>query len=89
MVAVERALARARGAPAGVTRRRSAASIAAALDGLPSSTRRRSRPGRFGEGVPVPALVAALRKARRPTPGQWLHWGATSQDIVEWGSPCA
>ncbi|HSF64816.1 MAG TPA: lyase family protein [Paracoccaceae bacterium] len=35
-------------------------------------------------GVPVPALIAAFRKAAQaPEMTQWLHWGATSQDIVD------
>lgn len=35
-------------------------------------------------GVPVPALVAAFRKAMQaPDHAQYLHWGATSQDIVD------
>lgn len=35
-------------------------------------------------GVPVPALLAAFRKAAQaPDMTQWLHWGATSQDIVD------
>ncbi|MBI1219162.1 MAG: hypothetical protein GC186_11495 [Rhodobacteraceae bacterium] len=34
--------------------------------------------------VPVPALVAAFRKAlEAPDHAQWLHWGATSQDIID------
>lgn len=37
-------------------------------------------------GVPVPALVAAFRKAMNaPDHAQFLHWGATSQDIMETG----
>ena len=37
-------------------------------------------------GVPVPALVAAFRKAMRaPDHAQYLHWGATSQDIMDTG----
>ncbi|WP_199257746.1 lyase family protein [Paracoccus binzhouensis] len=37
-------------------------------------------------GVPVPALVAAFRKAMQaPDHAQYLHWGATSQDIMETG----
>lgn len=37
-------------------------------------------------GVPVPALVAAFRKAMNaPDHAQYLHWGATSQDIMETG----
>ncbi|MEX5729868.1 3-carboxy-cis,cis-muconate cycloisomerase [Rhodovulum iodosum] len=34
--------------------------------------------------VPVPALVAAFRKAMEaPEHGQYVHWGATSQDIID------
>lgn len=35
-------------------------------------------------GVPVPGLLAAFRKAAEaPELMRWLHWGATSQDIVD------
>lgn len=35
-------------------------------------------------GVPVPALIAAFRKsAEAPEMTAWLHWGATSQDIMD------
>jgi 3-carboxy-cis,cis-muconate cycloisomerase len=35
-------------------------------------------------GVPVPALVTAFRKAAMaPEHAQWLHWGATSQDVMD------
>lgn len=35
-------------------------------------------------GVPVPGLLAAFRKeAQAPGPMQYLHWGATSQDIMD------
>lgn len=35
-------------------------------------------------GVPVPALVEAFRKAMEsPKHAQYMHWGATSQDIVD------
>ena len=35
-------------------------------------------------GVPVPALVSAFRKAMEaPDYAQYLHWGATSQDIMD------
>ena len=35
-------------------------------------------------GVPIPALLAAFRKAAEaPEPMQYLHWGATSQDIMD------
>ncbi len=34
--------------------------------------------------VPVPGLIAAARKAlEAPEHSQWLHWGATSQDIID------
>lgn len=37
-------------------------------------------------GVPVPALVAAFRKAMEaPEHAQYIHWGATSQDIMDTG----
>lgn len=35
-------------------------------------------------GVPVPTLVAAFRKGTEaPDMTRWLHWGATSQDIMD------
>lgn len=40
--------------------------------------------GAASDGVPVPALVAAFRKAMEaPDHAQYLHWGATSQDILD------
>ena len=39
--------------------------------------------GTVSSGVPVPALVEKLRAALPEGPGQWLHWGATSQDVVD------
>ena len=37
-------------------------------------------------GVPVPALVAAFRKEMKaPEHAQYVHWGATSQDIMDTG----
>lgn len=37
-------------------------------------------------GIPVPALVAAMRKAMEaPEHAQYLHWGATTQDIMDTG----
>ena len=36
------------------------------------------------DGVPVPALLAAFRQAMgAPARAQYLHWGATSQDIMD------
>ena len=46
-------------------------------------------PGGLGAGVaanavPVPGLVAAFREAMQaPEHASWLHWGATSQDIMD------
>jgi len=38
------------------------------------------------DGVPVPALIAALRATMEsPEHAQYLHWGATSQDIMDTG----
>ena len=34
-------------------------------------------------GVPVPALVAAFRAVLPAGAAAWVHWGATSQDIVD------
>ena len=34
-------------------------------------------------GVPLPALLVELRKALPPELARWLHWGATSQDIID------
>lgn len=35
------------------------------------------------DGVAAPALVAELKRQMPPAVAQWLHWGATSQDIAE------
>ncbi len=39
--------------------------------------------GTRSAGVPVPALVAELRKVTGEEAGKWLHWGATSQDVMD------
>lgn len=41
------------------------------------------REGTVAAGVPVPALVAALREIAGADAGTWLHWGATSQDVMD------
>ena len=41
--------------------------------------------GMAGAGVPVAALVKAFRRALGPEHGAWLHWGATTQDVVDTG----
>ncbi|ADZ71144.1 3-carboxy-cis,cis-muconate cycloisomerase [Polymorphum gilvum] len=43
------------------------------------------RDGTAQDGVPVPALVALLRKATNEADAHFVHWGATSQDIVDTG----
>lgn len=78
---VERALARAEAA-CGVIPAEAAAAIDTGLDGLALDPATLAA-GTASAGVPVPALVAALRNALPPEAGQWLHWGATSQDIVD------
>lgn len=42
-------------------------------------------PGTRAAGVPVPALVAHLRAAIGPPHGGYVHWGATSQDVMDTG----
>ena len=37
------------------------------------------------DGMPVPALVAALREAVGGEAAAYVHWGATSQDIIDTG----
>jgi 3-carboxy-cis,cis-muconate cycloisomerase len=39
--------------------------------------------GTRSAGIPVPALVASLRKIAGDDAGSWLHWGATSQDVMD------
>ncbi|HWP34615.1 MAG TPA: 3-carboxy-cis,cis-muconate cycloisomerase, partial [Thermodesulfobacteriota bacterium] len=34
-------------------------------------------------GYPVVGLVAALARAAGPAAGRWVHWGATTQDILD------
>ncbi len=37
------------------------------------------------DGIPVPALVAALRQAVGGEAASFVHWGATSQDVIDTG----
>ena len=84
MMVVEGALAKAQGA-AGVIPEVSAAAIHRASHELQID------PGALAattarNGVSVPALVAAFRDAMQaPEHAQYLHWGATSQDIIDTG----
>jgi 3-carboxy-cis,cis-muconate cycloisomerase len=82
MLLVEGALARVQGAlglipaEAAAFIDRSAHEVQIDPSGLAAETGR--------NGVPVPALLAAFRKAAQaPGPMQYLHWGATSQDIMD------
>jgi 3-carboxy-cis,cis-muconate cycloisomerase len=84
MIRVEAALARVQGElgliPAASAREIYRAISDAQIDpaSLAATTRR--------DGVPVPALVAALRAAMGSNEhAQYLHWGATSQDIMDTG----
>ncbi len=84
MLLVEGALARAQGAlgliPADAAAFLQRACLEIVIDpaGLAAET--------AVNGVPVPALVAAFRKGcNAPEYGAFLHWGATSQDIMDTG----
>jgi 3-carboxy-cis,cis-muconate cycloisomerase len=83
MLAVEGALARVEGA-LGIIPAASAAAIetaAATVAIAPAAL----AGGMAAAGVPVAALVAALRAALPAEHGAWVHWGATSQDVVDTG----
>jgi 3-carboxy-cis,cis-muconate cycloisomerase len=81
MVTVERALARVEGR-LGVIEPEAAAAIEAALGGHQPELAELTR-GTAEAGVPVPALVAQLRRAVGGEAQHFVHWGATSQDIVD------
>ncbi|SMD10303.1 3-carboxy-cis,cis-muconate cycloisomerase [Rhizobium sp. RU36D] len=81
MLRFEAALARAEAAT-GFIPQAAVGAIAAALDGFkPDLTRLTAATLR--DGVPVPDLVAQLREAVGPDHGKWVHFGATSQDVVD------
>jgi 3-carboxy-cis,cis-muconate cycloisomerase len=81
MVEVEAALARAEAAagliPAAAGAATEEACPGVALDAV--DVARRGRP----DATPVIALVAAIREAVGEPHGRWVHYGATSQDIVD------
>ena len=86
MIVAERALARAEG-QLGVIPADAAAAIDAALRDcaiMPETL----ASGTAADGVPVPALVKALRRAVGGTAGHYVHWGATSQDIHDTALVC-
>ncbi|MDA1098137.1 MAG: 3-carboxy-cis,cis-muconate cycloisomerase [Proteobacteria bacterium] len=81
MLEVEAALARVQ-ARAGIIPAQAGSRIAEAAAGLavdlPALTQ-----GTIHDGVPVIALLAQLRAAAGSAYGGYVHWGATSQDIVD------
>lgn len=83
LIRVERALARAQG-ELGLIPAASAAQIDAGLEDAavdPASL----AAGTAAAGVPLPALVAELRRRLPSGHDHYLHWGATSQDIMDTG----
>src|SRR3546814_2298933 len=87
MLAVEGALARAE-ASVGVIPEAAAKVITEVADSLEIDPADLAE-GTARDGIPVPALVAALRKAVTAAGGldaaQYVHWGATTQDIMDTG----
>lgn len=81
MVRVEAALAAAE-ADLGMISAEAAKAIAA-LEGQFSADPAALGEGVRSAGVPVPALVAAMRDALGAAHADWVHFGATSQDIVD------
>lgn len=82
-IQVEIALAKVQG-ELGVIPATAAADIVATLPALtiaPASL----AVGAARDGVAIPALVAQLRAALPAAAADYLHWGATSQDIVDTG----
>lgn len=81
MVEVERALARAQ-AKAGLVPVEAAAQIDDGLRDVVIAPQEISE-GTAVAGVPVPPFVASLRKRLPKDAAHWLHWGATTHDIMD------
>lgn len=81
MLAFERGLARVEGA-AGLIPAPSAYSIIAGVNGFAPDLPRLTA-ATLRDGVPVPDLVAQLREAIGGEAGKAVHFGATSQDVVD------
>jgi 3-carboxy-cis,cis-muconate cycloisomerase len=82
MLLGEGALAKAQG-EAGVIPQESAAAIARAVVEIAVDPGVLKQPT-AQNGVPVPGLVAAFREEMKaPEHAQYVHWGATSQDIMD------
>lgn len=84
MMRVEGALAKAQG-KLGLLPEASAGAIERAMREVRIDPARLAAGAREA-GVPAPALVEALRDAMQaPEHAQYLHWGATSQDVMDTG----
>jgi 3-carboxy-cis,cis-muconate cycloisomerase len=81
LLEVEVALARSQ-SRLGIIPDAAAAAIAAAAAALPFDGAALAR-GVLADGVPIIALVAQLRAALEPEHAPFVHFGATSQDIVD------
>ena len=81
MLAVEAALARAEGRTGTISPDAAARISEVALSFVPDAAGLGA--GVATDGVPVPALVKALRAAVGAPHASFVHWGATSQDIVD------
>ena len=81
MVTVESALAKVE-CRLGVIPANAGAAIEAALAGYAPDLEDLAR-GTAAAGVPVPALVAQLRRQVGGDAATYVHWGATSQDILD------
>ena len=82
MVAFERVLAEVEGT-LGVIPDDAAAAIKTALQGVIKLDKRDIAAATAADGVPVPAFVRALRATVPDGHGHWIHWGATSQDVID------
>jgi len=84
MMLVEGALAKVQGAQGIIPEESAAAIHRAAMEAQIDPGTLAAAVGR--NGVPVPGLVAAFRaEMNAPEHAQYLHWGATSQDIADTG----
>ena len=81
MAEVEAALARAE-AKAGVIPKWAAEEIGAAVRAGKINLQQIAK-GTARDGFPVIALVQALREAAGPKAAAYVHWGATTQDIID------
>ena len=81
MLVVEAALARVQ-AELGIIPAGASAEIVRAIDGFEADYADLTT-GTASAGLPVPALVAQLRAAVGGEAAQYVHWGATSQDIMD------